>query len=417
MKGLVSCDWLALSCMLGQPKPRASVPDGWRMEYQSATAVWNIREYLFDERGAKVATFLRYPKSSIMDARRMVIEVANEWLYNSLIISKIETILEIYPCVVTGMPRFDICLDAELTQEAEQVLLGLVNGDVYKSGSQQGAVWFTTKRATSYPHQISWGAPESTFHWKFYNKHKELYSEGYCSKPYIVERWKALGMKETRVWRLECSVSDSPKLKVKDGEVERKLTWNDVIERRVPLYLDLYNNRFVLRRNEGHSNKTRDSRVWLWGVDEMQTLIGYEEKKSQRSTDSERRLLRKLYQEYCKVDRSSVVINVLEDSIGTLLQNHSLLSMYMQMSGLTEREVHMRFPKSLQVLSEASNWLQYDIPFGQHEPYDRVLYPDGCGPKQLLPRDVVTYPNGCGPSPNQSTFRQLTGQTKIKLII
>ena len=69
MKGLISCDWLALSCMLGQPSPRASIPDGWRMEPQSATAIWNIREYLFDERGAKVATFLRCPKRCGVNSR------------------------------------------------------------------------------------------------------------------------------------------------------------------------------------------------------------------------------------------------------------------------------------------------------------------------------------------------------------
>lgn len=418
MKGLVSCDWLALSCFLGRPDPIAHYPKGWRLEPQSGTSVWGVREYLFDDHGAKVATYLRAPKSAIMDCRRMVIEVANEWLYNSLILNKLEIILELYPCVVTGMPRFDLCFDAELDEHAEEVMLKLVSGDIYKTSTQQGVVWFTKRKRDMYPHQISWGAPESTFHWKLYNKYKEIYKEGYCAKPYIVEKWEALGMRKTKVWRLECSVSDSPKLKVRDGEVVRKLTWHDVVECRTSLYLDLYNNKFVLRKNEGHSNKSRDSREWLWGLEKMQKLVGYEERLGESTTDSERRLLRKLYQEYMKVDKSEVVVGVLEDSIGKMLQKPKLESIFKEMSGMTAREVHMRFPKSLEVPADRRNMLQFSMNFGAPSPQmtvpQVVQYFEGSGPYPQLIEPMVIYPNGCEPHIDKDTF--VSSQRQLSIV-
>lgn len=366
MKAIINCDWLALSCMLRQPNPHAHIPKGWRLEKQSQTAVWGVREYLFDERGAKVATYLRGPRSSVMDCRRMVIEIANEWLYNTLIINKLETCLSVYYCEVTGMPRVDLCMDAELDEHAEKVIMELVSGDVYKTASQQSVVWFTQKKSEMFPHQLAWGAPESTFHWKLYNKYKEIYKEGYCAKPYIVDQWEALGMRRTRVWRLECSISDTPKLKITNGDVARPLTWEDVLVSRVPLYLDLYNNRFVLRRNEGHSNKSRDSREYLWGLENMQTLLGYKERESERSTDSERRLLRKLWQEYSKNDKSGVVITVLEDSIGLLIQKPELMRMFAEMTDMSSKEIHMRFPRSLNVPADRRNVRQCVIPFVEY---------------------------------------------------
>lgn len=404
MRGLVSCDWLALSCELARPDPRPSVPDGWRLEALSGTAVWGVREFLFDERGAKVATYLRSPKSSIMDARRMVIEVANEWLYNYLIDSVLEKILDVYSCRVTGMPRFDLCLDAELDEQAVEVMLGLAVGDIYKTSTQQGVVWWSQKSGRRVPHQISWGAPESTLHWKLYNKYKELHKNGVCSKPYIVDEWRALGMKVTRVWRLEVSVSDSPKLKVKDCDVERKLTWQDVLFRKMPLFLDLYENRFVLRRNEGHSNKTRDQRVWLWGLERMQVLVSYDNAHGGNVTDSDRRLLRKLFTEYQKVDRSNLTVAVLESSIGVLLQKPDLMGMMEQMSGWSRREIHMRFPLSSDVPADRRNWRQTEIPFAADVPYPTVVYNNSARPCQLLAGEYVMYPDGCGPYVDKVTY-------------
>ena len=364
-QGLVSCDWLALSCMLPTDYPRPSLPRGWRLEPQSQTAVWSVREYLLDERGAKVATYLRRPKQSWLNGRRMVIEIANEWLYNKLILNVVETCLGIYQCEVTGMPRFDLSLDAEVNSDMWEVVEGLLSGSIYKTSTQTGVIWWYTEGVKRMPQQLSWGAPESTFHWKLYYKWRELWQDGACSKPYIVDAWRQLGMEENKVWRLEVSVTDSPRLNVQDGDTKRKLTWEDVLIRRVPLFLDLYQHRFVLRRKEGKSNVSRNQRVYLWGLEDMIKLVSYAPPESRRATDAERRLLRKLYKEYTQRDKSATVIEVLEQSIGRLLWDRELMIMWREMSQMTDREIHMRFPLSLKSPQRSEDIRQYTIPFGE----------------------------------------------------
>lgn len=373
----MSCDWLALSCMLGSDEPVASLPSGYRMEKQTETAVWHVREYLLDERGAKVATFLRRPKQSFLNGRRMVIEIANQWLYNYLIMNVIETCIGIYPCVVTGMPRFDLALDAEITPDTWEVIQGLVEGRIYKTSTQNGVVWWYTEGAKRVPQQLSWGATESTFHWKLYYKWRELWSDGVCAKPYIVDAWRALGMKENKVWRLEVSVSDSPRLLVQDCNEKRKIVWQDVIERRIPLFLDLYENRFVLRRSEGKSNRSRNTREYLWGLEFMQRLVTYKPPECKRATDAERRLLRKLYQEYVQRDKSAMVVGVLEEAIGRMLWERELMVMWKEMSQMTDKEIHMRFPLSLKSPQRSEDIKQYMIDFGEIQyKHDDIVDPE-----------------------------------------
>lgn len=363
--GLVSCDWLALSCMLSADYPRPSLPKGWRLEPQSQTAVWQVREYLFDERGAKMATYLRRPKQSFLNGRRMVIEIANEWLYNKMVLDVVETCLGVYTCEVTGMPRIDLALDAEMTSDVWGVVQGLVDGSIYKTSTRSGVVWWYTEGTRRLPQQLSWGAPESTFHWKLYYKWRELWEGGACSKPYIVDCWRQLGMKENRVWRLECSIQDTPRLQIKNGDIIRKIQWEDALVSRVPLFLDLYQHRFVLRRREGKSNVSRNERVWLWGLEDIVKLIAYAPPEAKRATDAERRLLRKLYKEYTQRDKSATVIEVLEQSIGRLLWDRDLMVMWREMSQMTDREIHMRFPLSLKSPQRSEDIKQYTLPFGE----------------------------------------------------
>lgn len=363
--GLVSCDWLALSCELGTDFPVPHLPYGWRLEPQGPTAVWQVREYLLNERGAKVATYLRRPKQSFLNGRRMVIEIANEWLYDRMVLSVLETCIDVYNCRVTGMPRVDLALDAEMTSDTWEVVQGLVEGSIYKTSTHSGVVWWYTEGACRLPQQLSWGAPESTFHWKLYYKWRELWEGGSCSKPYIVNCWRQLGMEEQRVWRLECSIQDTPRLQIKNGDIVRKMQWGDALVSRVPLFLDLYQHRFVLRRNEGKSNASRNERVWLWNLEDIAKIISYAPSEGERATDAERRLLRKLYKEYTQRDKSDMVIEVLEQSIGRMLWSKELFVMWEQMSGMTDREIHMRFPLTLKSPQRSEDIKQYKIDFGE----------------------------------------------------
>jgi hypothetical protein len=184
-------------------------------------------------------------------------------------------------------------------------------------------------------------------------------------------------MKENRVWRLEVSVSDSPRLQVQDCNEKRKIVWKDVIERRIPLFLDLYENRFVLRRSEGKSNRSRNTREYLWGLEFMQRLVTYKPPESKRATDAERRLLRKLYQEYIQRDKSAMVVGILEEAIGRMLWERELMVMWKEMSQMTDKEIHMRFPLSLKSPQRSEDIKQYMIDFGEVQyKHDDIVDPE-----------------------------------------
>ena len=376
--------------MLGVDEPRPYLPAGYKLERMGPTAVWAIREFMLDAEGNKVATFLRSPRSTAFnDPRRMVIEVANPYLYRKDWEKTYRMLMDVFPCRATGMSRFDLCCDFEMTEEYRSIINGLIDGSIYKVGARNDVLWRSGNSGALSPHQLSWGAADSAIHWKLYNKYKEIHQNGTCSKPYIRDAWRAVGMDERKVWRLEVSVSDSCRFEVcVDGVAKRRLVPEDALEHRIAIYRDFYCNRFVLRRNNGCLNKSRNPIVPFLGIEAEGKLVTYAEPVSSRVTDAERSLLGQLWKQYQRNDKSPMVCEVLIAAIGRMLQKPSCRVLWKELTGMVDRDIRMRFPISSQVPdAEQRNIRQLQLPFmdGGFElqrPFGRVVYRpwEGCTP-------------------------------------
>lgn len=268
---LLNCDWLGLSVTF--PSTDGSFDDipnhVWRL--YDGTNVWRKRRILLNDQGEKVATILYSPKSSIIDQRSGLIEIANEWLYHGISPSRILDMLSTSrPFVVSGINRLDLAVDFNPTDEQRAVIFGLGKKDMRIAGKANETDWWSVSRSSlladwvqgiRIPHQQSWGHKTSDVKWKLYYKTKDLLDAegGVCySKPYIVDCWREAEMDIRDVWRLEVSLHRCNQF-LYGGE---QLSW-PVFKSCNPriLYAGLYNNRFKVRKEEGHKDKTNDTAV------------------------------------------------------------------------------------------------------------------------------------------------------------
>ena len=266
---LASCDWYAVSVMLEHEPTTAPAGHQW-IDYEGGTNVWKKRKVLLNERGDKVATFLYSPKSSTINKDAGLIEVANEWLYHGIgAVGVQHLIYKVCPFRVTGISRLDLCLDFVPSAEQYEIISGLSSGKYYVSGkrnrtqfcSVSSADWMPMQyRGVEIPHCQSWGHKTSDVKWKLYYKSKELRDAvggGWFGKPYIVDRWREVDFDENNVWRLEVSIKHCNKLMWNGNVVDEScLLADDVFVLR-----DLYAQRFIIRKNEGHKDKSNDSQV------------------------------------------------------------------------------------------------------------------------------------------------------------
>ena len=262
-------DWMGLSLALLDDVGPA--PDGhvWQ-SYEGGTNVWNHRRVLYNDTGEKVFTLLSSPKSGLIQSNSALMEISNEWLYHGLGVKGcMDLLLKSVPYGVTGISRVDLAMDFVPDQHQQAVIEGLASGAMYVQGKRSGSGFWSVNWdkwmpsqwvGRKIPHCLSWGHKTSSVKWKLYYKSKELRDGagglGY-DKPYIVDVWRDVGFDETNVWRLEVSI--------KHGNT---FTWNgDTLDltmwrhNTTELMASLYSDRFVVRLNEGHKDKTNDEVV------------------------------------------------------------------------------------------------------------------------------------------------------------
>lgn len=268
----LSCDWLALSLRL-----RSSVmhpPEGYKWAYYSPTNVWASRWCLFNEFGEKIFTLLFQPRQSIIHANAAVLEVANEWLYHGIgqlgILNLLSTMVDYQ---ITGISRLDLACDFNPNAHQVSVIRGLNDGSLYVGGKQNGNGWWHIQHDKFYPrewqgrvpHDMNWGHKTSDVRWKLYYKTKELRDAAGGSgwdKPYIVDMWRENNMDITNVWRLEVSIHNCNNFNFK-GE---KLTYERYRHSGSDLFQALYTSRFKVCKDEGHRDKSNDTRVHFLDV-------------------------------------------------------------------------------------------------------------------------------------------------------
>lgn len=330
-RGVVSCDWFSLSCMLAAPRDEKPLvaPAGWHCLLQSPTAVWAERWFVLDGDGNKVATILCVPRSPIIDCKRCVVEIANRWLYFDDFHSVVDRVLGIVPMAITGLNRVDLCCDFEMSDERYRTYKALAAGDAYVKALRSGAVWWQDipigkagdgLGLERVPHCLTFGGHDSVLKWKVYYKWLELHqAPPEAKKPYIVDMWRAMGFSERHVWRCEVSVNGSNSLR---DLMQRPILPFEWYDDRVRLFCDIYTDKFVVRKNEGHKDKRNDKVLPFLQVDGHRSVRHALPYSSRDDSDPERRMTCKLWKELMQADTqcNSVLTGVIKRSLMELLQ-------------------------------------------------------------------------------------------------
>lgn len=261
----VSIDWLGVSLFTEESRPK--LWEGMRWVVQSQTNVWGLRMIAVNEDAEKVFTWLAEPRSSIIDRRAALLEVANEWLYHGitpqLILHRLQ---EVNHIAVVGVSRIDLCVDFECLDRHYEVIMGLNTEKYYVGGKLNGSGFWSVSsdrrmaerwHGIRCPHCKSWGHKRSDVKWKLYYKWKELCEAAGAigfEKPYIVEMWVSRGMMPQNVWRLEVSIKQLSHLTY-NGQ---PITLDDVLTCPDVHFWSLYKSRFTIREDQGHKDRTND---------------------------------------------------------------------------------------------------------------------------------------------------------------
>lgn len=309
--GVVSCDWFAMSCKLtherdGRPP---EVPLGWSALPMSETAVWGERWFLIDPNGNKVATILCSPRSPKIPALSANVQIANRFLYYDDFKEVCDLVLASFSLVPCGLSRIDLCCDFEMSASMYDTYIALAKKDARIKGAHESVSWWkdipSDKRENipichDVPNQVNWGGAESTFHWKIYYKWLELARAApEDQKPWILDTWRYWGLRERFVWRVEVSISHSNGLRVWNGQKMTPFEWYD---NRVQLFQDLYADKVVIRRKEGHADRRNDTILPFLEVSGEKSVRHALAESSRDDSDPERRLVCKLWQEYNQPD-------------------------------------------------------------------------------------------------------------------
>lgn len=307
-KGIVSCDWFNLQCLAAVPRNDAPLvaPFDWHCTLQTPTAVYGERWFVMDNAGNKIATILACPRSPAIDPNRMQVQIANRWLYHDNFHAITNAVLDMWPMTITGLNRVDLCCDFEMTPRLFKTYKMLSRGDAYVKALRSGAVWWQDIKDTEesqllrVPHCLTFGGKESTFKWKIYYKYLELQQAAADEhKPYITDLWSAVGFKHKAVWRVEVSISNTNDVTTTANKRILPFEWYD---NRVQLFQDIYTDKFVIRKNEGHKDKRNDIVLPFLELQGNKSIRHSLPSSAMDDSDPERRTTCKIWKELTQGD-------------------------------------------------------------------------------------------------------------------
>lgn len=272
---VLNCDWMQFSivlCESAEEKDAHSFkfeqPTGYRIFEVTGTNIYRRRLLVYREDGRKVLTILACPYSRIIPYDCALVEIANEWLYTDWH-QLFELLGQIHQYTILCQSRLDICADFECSSEQYEIIKQLSTNDIYVAGKRDGSAFYSyTQEVTGIervPRCLSWGSKHSNIKWKLYNKSAEVFEytkDGrMCHKPWIVQQWHMAGYDDTKVWRLEVSICPAAKFSL----YGRRIKVHDCLNhfRLEDIFISLYMNRYVCRRNERHKDRSNDRRVHL----------------------------------------------------------------------------------------------------------------------------------------------------------
>ncbi len=261
-KYVFSCDWLAYSVRLYDPEPDLKAPYGYRLERMQGNNIFRHRAILYDATGNKYLTLLWSPYSPRISKFIMTVQVNNYYLYNGGIGFSLGVLRAMCDCDFNTISRLDICCDFVASEEKINIIHALASSAMYVQGKKEGSNWWhdASGEHENYKmqsHCLSWGSKTTSIRCKLYNKSREqgvLQPDGIPEKPWIVNSW--VDMDITKVWRLEFSLNDVGMFQYQKKALSLSQAHDDYFLTR--MFIDLYDKRFVVRRNlgrrKGHHN-------------------------------------------------------------------------------------------------------------------------------------------------------------------
>lgn len=348
--GVVSCDWFGLSTKLTHPRDGAPLvaPYGWQCLKVAPTAVWGERWYVVDSDGNKVATILCAPRTPKIPAVSCNVQIANRWLYYDDFHGICDAVCGILPMAICGLNRVDLCCDFEMTEELFATYMALAKKDAKLKGLRESVSWWKDipvgkkgdgQGLEEIPNQVNWGGKDSTFKWKVYYKWLELATaQPEDKKPWIVDLWHAMRFNERHVWRVEVSISNTNSLRNLDGSAITAFQWYDD---RVRLFCDIYTDKFVVRRKEGHKDHRHDTVLPFLEVGGCKSVRHALPSSSREGSDPEKRVVCKLWSELQQgdVQCNQPLANLLKSNLCELLQRPSNVWVLQRMYGVDIQQI------------------------------------------------------------------------------
>lgn len=336
-KQITNCDWFSFSVLMAlsdielATEPLLNQPKGYILKQYPGTNLYKRRAILYTEYGDKVLTLLYQPHSRIIDIHSLFVEVANRLLYTDFRYI-FDLLMEIHIYSWQSLSRFDIATDFNPTKSQSAIIDMLQSGKAYITGKREGSMFHDYCQGGNVQRVarcMSWGSKHSDVKFKLYNKTKEIFEvddkgRRWCNKPYIHSMWLANGLNPDNVWRLEVSIMGAASYQW-HGE---KLSW-DIIDplSTAMLFYDLVAKRFIIRKNEGHTNKRYDKILDFLDIPEMEhyRLRKVEPRDIQKHTDHAatiRNLIRELERPETQCNKN--IVATLLGSLQTVIQSANL---------------------------------------------------------------------------------------------
>lgn len=345
-QGIVNVDWWQMSTKLTKPRDgsRLVAPDGWQCILMSPTAVWGERWFIMDGDGNKVATILCAPRNKQIPQESCNVQIANRWLYYEDFESTVDKVCNILPMAFNGLSRVDLCCDFEMDEEKYRTYTALAKKDAYVKALQESACWWKFIDAGEHgrdevPNQVNWGGTDSMFKWKVYYKWLELEQAApEDKKPYIIEQWRQAGFNPKWTWRVEVSITKPNGVARLDGSKVGTWEW---YRDKANIFCDLYTDKFVVRRKEGHRDKRNDTILPFLEVDGVRSLRHALPASSRDESDAEKRVVCKLWRELMQpeVQCNQILTDVLRRSLSSLLERASNVWILQRVYGVTMDEI------------------------------------------------------------------------------
>lgn len=349
-RGVVSCDWFTLSCKLAHVwdgKP-LQAGNGWQCLPMASTAVWGQRWFVLDSDGNKVATILFQPRTPKIPQETANVQIANRFLYYDDFRGTCDKVLDILPMAICGLNRVDLCCDFEMTRELWNTYMLLAKKGARLKGLGDSVVWWKNipkgrkgdgQGLEEIPNQINWGGKDSTFKWKVYYKWLELETAPpEEKKPWIQEMWRRMGFDARSVWRVEVSITGTNSLRTLDNERIAPFQW---FEDRVRLFSDIYVDKFVVRRKQGHKDRRNDEILPFLEINGWKSIKHALPSTTREGSDPEKRLTCKLWAELLNgdVQCNKPLVDLLKNNMRELLQRPSNVWVLQRMYNVTMDDI------------------------------------------------------------------------------